>query len=537
MRQLIFTAARMLITFPTRITRLRLLPGIVVIVYLFSLNAVAASTSISDQVKLLLEDELYPVSSVLPRYQRPSENAPSFAVAEFRVLSEDHRIWSQAVSEILRYRIQYVPGVRLYMPAPYHTHADAQVDEGADRPLLTDPQSFKGLHQTLGIEKVLTGRVDFSDNKIALDVELVKADSGKILAQRDWSFPEHELPAVLIEISRWVYLELGVKLSDEETAYIEDTKTLAPGAVEDFINNYKAFTHLNKPLRRDKIRQLREDYPEFTLLAIYALHSRAFARNLDDAYRNLDFYEGLRSTYRGNAGVALETFRVMEVSALPKHKIAGRLKKMKDLAGANPQDPSIMISCASALIDSGATHEGISVLLEAVERWPEQYRAWWTLGWALWSHGWQIRGTSYWRDVPDRAKKEFTSLIILANRALDEALARNQRSSGLLGMKIKAIGSRDGYTDEIIELFDRAVEAEPTNRFPYDVAIHYSQDRWGGNPAARTHIIEAAEKNNPDAPWVEAMKRDNAGDSATATATASGKDLVDDLIENLKRIF
>ena len=39
--------------------------------------------------------------------------------------------------------------------------------------------------------------------------------------------------------------------------------------------------------------------------------------------------------------------------------------------------------------------------------------------------------------------------------------------------------------------------------------------------------METAEKNNPDAPWVETTKRDNAEDSATV----SGKGLVDDLIE------
>lgn len=440
MRHLIFTAAHLPVIFPMSVTRFRILPGVIAVVYLCSLNLAVASTPISDQVKHLLADELYPVSSVLPGYRRPLENAPRFAVAELRTHSDARRIWSQAVSEILRYRIQYVPGVRLYMPAPYNTHADAQVDESTERPLLTDTQSFKSLHRTLGIEKVLTGRVDFSGNKIALNLDLVKADSGRVLAQRDWSFPADELPAVLIETSRWVFGELGVKLSAEEMSYLEDRKTLTLAAVEDFVDNYEAFTRLNKPLRRDKIRQLREDHPDFILLAIYALHSRAYATNLDDAYQNLDLYEDLHSTYRGNAGVALEMFRVMQSSALPQHKRAGRLKKMKDLASANPQDPTIMISCASALVDSGATHEAIAILLETVERWPEQYRAWWTLGWALWEHGWQIRGNSYWRDVPERAKQEFTSLIILANRALDEALKRNQRSSGLWGMKIKAVG-------------------------------------------------------------------------------------------------
>ncbi len=512
---------------------MRFFQGLTALAFVFCTNTLQASTSVTEQVKKVLADELYPVTSVLPDYQRPRKDAPRFAVAEFRTVSDDRRVWSQAVSEILRYRIQYVPAVRLFMPAPYYTHVDAQQDKGEDRPLLTSTDAFNKLNQTLGIDKVLTGQVGFSANKIALTAQLVKVESGKTLYQRDWSFPAEELPAVLIEICKWVYRELGVKLTPAEMAYLEDPETMEYDAIEAFIANYTTISRLQGPLRRDKIRQLQEAHPNFVLLAIYALHNRTYARNLDDAYSNLDLYENLRNLHAGNAGVALESFRVMEVKALPKHKVARQLDKLKRLAGANSQDPTIMINCGDALVKNGDTHEAVTVMLEAAERWPDQYRTWWSLGWALNEHAWQIRGSSTWRDVPARARDEFKALTLLSDKAVDNALTLNSAHGGLWGMKINSLGSRDGFTEELLETFDKAIKLAPQMQYVYSTAMNYATDRWGGNAVARAHILETAETHNPDASWVEVMKREHGGDSVTPSVGS----LLDRLIDFLKNEF
>ena len=101
------------------------------------LGTAQAYSYLGEQIEKAFKDELYPIKSVLPSYRRPRFNAPKFVVAEFRTAADGLHVWSQAVAEILTYRIQYVPGVRLYMPAPYNNHVDAGADVAEERPLLT----------------------------------------------------------------------------------------------------------------------------------------------------------------------------------------------------------------------------------------------------------------------------------------------------------------------------------------------------------------------------------------------------------------
>ena len=486
---------------------MRILPTTLSLLLMLFVGTTHAAVQLSEQIRQQLKDDLYPLHNVLPGYRRPRVAAPKFVVAEFRVSSDDLQVWSQAVAELLTYRVQYVPGARLYMPAPYYNHVDAGAEADEERILLTDVEAFKNLHRSLGIETVLTGVVKSRGDTFALLAELVDAASGKVSSKRVWGFSTAELPRVIIEITEWVYQSLNVELTEQELAYIRDSKTLDSDAIQAFIDNYTDLTELDRPLREEKIRQLRADHPDLALLAIYGLHARHYARNLDEAYTNLDYYQAVRSRFEANAGVELESYRVMEIESLPKHEVSRRLVDLQQLVTSNPQDPTMMIVYADALINNGETFEGVSVLLEAIDRWPEQYRVWWSLGWALNQHAWQVRGDSYWRDVPETAKQQFTMLSDFADRAIDTALSMNPYSAGLWNMKINSLGSKDGFTDEIIATFDKAVKLAPRDHRIYESALNFSTGKWGGNAMARKHIIEIAEKNNAGAYWVENMKK------------------------------
>lgn len=471
-----------------------------------------ASVPLTEQVRSELEDVLYPFTSVVPGYQRPAVSAPRIAVAEFRVSSDELLSWSQAISEILRYRIQYVPDVRLYMPAPYNTYLDAQANAVTGRALLTGYSAFQNLNKALGIDLVLTGSVAFNGNEFALTAELVDAVNEGRTLQREWHFPPEDLPAVLISISEWVYHSLGVELTPKQLAYIQDKKSLDRQAIDDFVLHYSELQVLKGPLKRDKVNQLQRQYPNFILLAMYALQNRVYANNLDEAYKNLELYESLRSVHRGNAGIELESYRMMEIGVLPKHEVAARINGLKNLVKENPQDPTIMINFADALVKNGSTLEGIATMLEAVERWPNYYRAWWSLGWALNQHAWQLRGNSMWRDVPERAKEKFKILSHLSDLAIDEALALNPRNADLWELKISTLGSIDGFSQELMEVFDRAVQIAPKEKGIYDNALNFAAQKWGGTSEARVHIIELASKNNPEAAWPGVMRHQNISD-------------------------
>lgn len=470
-------------------------------------NAASAAVQLIDKTRNELKNELYPVSDVLPGYKHPDYEVQKFAVTEFRVNNDELRVWSRVFAEVLRFRVQYIPGVRLYMPAPGNTHEDAQRKGSINKPLLTDQAAFKSLNSTLGIESVLTGFVEKPGDQYKLTVELIEAISGKEILSHQWEFTSNESGGVINEIAIWIYSSLGIELTPLELTYLNDEKHVNSEAINDFISNYSRLLQLEGKAKSKAILELQKKYPDFTLLAIYAMRNRTRAQNLDEAYRNLDLYKQLRELNPDNVGVGIYSYGSMDVDVMPNHEVSARLINMKNLVVENPHDPTIFVRLADTLIGNGSTLEGISILLEAVTRWPDNYRAWWSLGWALNQHAWQVRGDSFWKHVPERAKTQFRSLTILADATIDKALKLNNRNGGLWNMKLNSLGSVDGYSSKIIETFDTAIEFAPTDQRIYNSAMNYSADKWGGNARSRQYIIKMAIQNNPEEIWPEVLQQ------------------------------
>ena len=144
-----------------------------------------------------------------------------------------------------------------------------------------------------------------------------------------------------------------------------------------------------------------------------------------------------------------------------------------------------MINFANAYGEQGDVHEGISVALEVAERWPDNYRSWWSLGWLVSKHAWQVRGTTMWNQVPEPAQETFKLMSYLSDQIIDKAIAMNERNGQLWVMKLSGIGSNGGYSAELIATFNRAAEVAPTHEPIYSTTLNFSQNKWGGNAAAR----------------------------------------------------
>ena len=491
---------------------LKIIQIIIATVLTLNMLPLQADLSLSEKIKIELRDDLYPVTSLLPGYHRPINTQPKFAVAEFRLNNDKDYFFSRILADFLRTRIQFVPNSPLYMPALFNTHIDSGLLETLDRPLLTTSESFSNLHHALGIGSILTGTLQSNEGYIELGAELVNAEKGAIIKKRDWVFPIAAPSTALVEISRWVYDSLDVDLNPEQLKYLEDLSSLPDGAFNEFVLQYPEIYKAQGPLKRDKAQGLFERYPKFALAAIYTLQTRLNAKDLEQAYKNLELYEKFETQFSDHSGVVLQSYMATEIEMLPKHKLTRRLDKIKHWVSKNYQDPTVVVSYADMLVNNGNTLDAIALLAEGVEVWPEQYRLWWSLGWALNSHAWQVRGDTYWKDVPEKAKESYRILSELSDWAVDEALKLNPLNVKLWNMKLNALGSRDGFSDELIEMFDQAVVIDPSYRRLYDSAMNFSLSRWGGNAMARKHIIELAEKNNPEAPWVDRMKRTHAAE-------------------------
>lgn len=484
----------------------------VLLLALMAANDVLADDEFIRQVRHEFAGELYPLEKLLPGYERPATKAPSFAVGDFIADDEPLRDWSFAIGDILRWRIQYVPTVHLTMPSAYYTALDAGVDRESFDPIMATPEHFKGLHRAMGIETVLTGTMARDGEEFLIDAALVGAASGEQRAARSWRATTGQLPAALIEISAWVYDELGVELGATERAYLEDRSTLTPAAVIAYVDNYENLNLTDLVVRQDILVDLREAHPNFTIFGLYALHAKSYPTNLREARANLEMSYQARADFPGHAGIALESYRSMDLTSLEEHEIEKRRNGLRDLVVENPHDPMIMINFANAWGDQGDIHEGISLNLEISERFPDNYRAWWGLGWLVSRHAWQARGKTMWSEVPESARETFQLMSYLSDQIIDKAIAMNDKNGSLWVMKLSGIGSNGGYSSELMATFEAAAAVAPTHEPVYATTLNFSQNKWGGNAAARRRVIELAAENNPDAAWPRFMRQAHEAD-------------------------
>jgi tetratricopeptide (TPR) repeat protein len=487
------------------------------IITLSLLVAVAPATAddaLTREVRHEFGDRLSPIDTLIPGYERPATPAPSLAIGDF--LPADDSLWIQSfvIGEVLRWHIQFVPTVKLTMPAAFSTAIDSGVKREEYEPVLATPEHFSGLRTTFGIENGVTGTLSRVGNAFVIDAALIDTVTGSARAERSWRATLDELPAALIGISSWVYDELGVTLSAAEQGYLEEDTSISAAAIAAYIDNYEDLNFGDLAARQALIRELRAEYPAFALFSAYELYARDYPTSLREVSEHIQLSKSAREAFPDHGGVALESYRTLSAETLDEYEAEKFLNGLRELAAANPGDPMILINLAAAYGDQGDYFKAISVIVEVVERWPDNYRAWWVLGNLVNERSWQVRGQGIWRDIPRTAQERFKLLAFLSDRLTDKAISMNGRNGNLWISKLNGIGSRDGYSDRLMDAFEKAAAVAPNHEQIYANALNYSLNRWGGNAAARRHIIELAETNNPDATWPKFMRSRHEADFA-----------------------
>jgi hypothetical protein len=151
-----------------------------------------------------------------------------------------------------------------------------------------------------------------------------------------------------------------------------------------------------------------------------------------------------------------------------------------------------------------ATHTASLTLSLAIYRnSPQSYRSLWMMGYALERYGWMLRGSNFWRDVPDIGKRGFPVMIDWADRF-------NQATLGLHPEADRVWNNRMNTAmlagEDWLPIFDRAVEVNPTRRGLYEDAMSKALDRWGGDDELRARIQRVAREKNPGAKWAETLQ-------------------------------
>jgi tetratricopeptide (TPR) repeat protein len=324
-----------------------------------------------------------------------------------------------------------------------------------------------------------------------------------------------------------------VTLSAAERSYLENDKSISAAAIAAYIDNYEDLNFGDLPARQALIAELRAEYPAFALFVAYELYAREYPTSLREVNEQVQLSKRAREAFPDHGGVALESYRTLSAETLDEYEAEKFVNGLRELAAANPGDPMILINLAAAHGDQGDYFKAISVIVEVVERWPDNYRAWWVLGNLVNEQSWQVRGQGVWREIPRTAQERFRLLAFMSDRLTDKAIAMNGINGNLWISKLNGIGSRDGYSDRLMDAFEKAVAVAPNNDTIYANALNYSLNRWGGNAAARRHIIELAETNNPDAAWPKFMRSHHEADFAGLDTLA--ENVVDEF--NLRRFL
>jgi tetratricopeptide (TPR) repeat protein len=485
---------------------------IIVLSMLVAVAPATADDALIREIRHTFGDRLSPIETLVPGYERPATPAPSLAVGDFLPADESLRTQSFAIGEVLRWRIQFVPTVKLTMPSAFSTATDSGVDREPYDPVLATPEHFTGLHTTFGIETGLTGTLSRAGDEFVIDAALIDIVTGEKRTEKSWRATPDDLPAALIGISGWVYDELGVALGAAERAYLEDETSIPTAAIATYVEHYEDLNLGNLAARRALIAELREAHPDFPLLVAYELNAREYPTTLREVSEQLQISKKARNEFPDHGGVALESYRTLAAETLDKRQAAKHINGLRELAAANPNDPMILINLASAYREQGDHLKGISVNIEIVERWPDIYRAWWVLGNLVNERSAQLRGEGFWRDIPRPAQERFKLLAVMSDRLTDQAIAMHGKNGGLWVSKLNGIGIREGYSARLMDAFDQAAKVAPNREQIYTNALNYSLNQWGGNASARRHIIELAETNNPDAAWPRFMRAQHEAD-------------------------
>lgn len=151
----------------------------------------------------------------------------------------------------------------------------------------------------------------------------------------------------------------------------------------------------------------------------------------------------------------------------------------------------------------------VALWLELANRWPGYYRTWWGLSYSLQQYAWLVRGTYFWREVPEDNRNRYRQLMALADEFSDKAIQSHPAQSDLYANRIvidMAMG-RDWKPS-----FYRASELNPRYERPYRTAFCYARPQWGGTEEDRREVYRIAKKNNPDADWPRRLRDSYATD-------------------------
>lgn len=453
-------------------------------------SAPDAATSFLRQLEAVIEDPIPPLSEVLPGYSAGAASTTGVVVADFGVRDGTQRYWGMLIGQVLRWELLHAGNPALRVPDFNTYYQDATGPEIPQSDIGRSVASANLVAKRLGLSHLLTGTVTVADEQFDLEISLRKAESGDLVETYRLTGPINQLPQNLNTVLQRTATALGTpKAAGDGVPFSGQTLTKIADAFTD-----------DRVERKARMRKLWLDGLATPLIAAHYLWHLDVGNDLDDYFKRI---EQVREMFPGEPGIEFIVARYIGYRDRPR-LYDTKVARLKKIAANRPHDPTPMLVLCDTLGENGYTLEAIAIGRELVRRYPENYRAWWSMGASLLNHAWQLRGTNFWKDVPPKGQRQFPILKDHGNRSMDKALALNEYNSRLWSAKMWAIGD---YNAAFMEAFETATRLDPKNRHAYEMAINYALPQWGGSFDAQDDVLALARKNIDDDQWQDYIQR------------------------------
>jgi tetratricopeptide (TPR) repeat protein len=454
---------------------------------------------LNSDIRSFLEDPLPSLSSVLPGYSRPLKQVPTLVVADLTSEHEDTMPWGSALGRILRRKIMFAPTMLLRMPDLDRLRDDAWKYGMPERDVLRSLESLNLISQRLGIRNALTGDIKIEEPRFTLELSLLKLPDGKVYKSLHYSGDVEHLPETLSIASIEIYKSLGLRIDQKTRDYLLNKNPITFNDIKDFANILLEIRNKPKGEAFAIVKKFMDKGFHLPAAASLYLYYMEPDKDLHTYLKRLD---GVAASFPEDVGIELTVASYMGYKDAPD-LVKEKIRRFQKIIRENPNDPSARIKFSTFLANCGYTLPALAVCMETLERWPDQYRAWWNISYVLLEYAWQLRGIKFWDDVPEKGKKMFYPLKDLSTKAVDKALTYNHDNADLWVLKMRTIA---GYTPELLDCFRRAIKLDPHNSNAYAMALNFSLPQWGGSYEAQEEVWTLAKKNNPGQPWLQEIR-------------------------------
>jgi hypothetical protein len=348
---------------------------------------------------------------------------------------------------------------------------------------------------------------------------------------RQWTIPaDGDWPAALAEMCEYAFTNTAGELTPRAKASCNRARSIRP-------ESFLAFASWVGPKENRAWKRLEAMYaadPKFAPTAVEYLRWLYYDKAHYDAAKQKAFWDRVGEVaraFRPSTALQLMAYaREMPIAyhirievhqnffvwlRSHSHLSSAWMISASSLADANPLDyglPEALRPAELWLTDlfgrdplsvpNEPTHTAALALSLAVYRaWPDSYRSWWQMGYALEHYGWMIRGVGYWNEVPRVGRRGFPVMISWANEFNRATLERHPDAAAVWTNRMRTAKLNDD--DDWVQIFERAAEVAPSHRQLYYDAMNYALDQWGGTHALREHIQATAIAKNPDADWAK----------------------------------